>query len=100
MNDRVNLWAADAEIQEIYGWLEDHRGEGSGDRFLHHLHAATERLRRFPELGPVYHGNFRRLLVRHTPYGVFYSVTGQRVFIAHVLDLRQDPATILRLLGE
>lgn len=47
----------------------------------------------------VYGGRFRRLLVRGFSCGLFYTVTGDRIFVTAVLDLRQDPERIRERLG-
>jgi hypothetical protein len=33
-------------------------------------------------------------VIQRTPYGVFYTATGNRVFIGAILDLRQAPDRI------
>jgi hypothetical protein len=51
-------------------------------------------LREFPLAGPVYYRSIRRLLVTKTNLGIFYSVTGQRVMVGAILDLRQSRRAI------
>ncbi len=67
-----------------------------GERF----HAAVERafsqLVTFPESAPVLFGRYRRIVIQHTPFGAFYTISGERVMVGAILDLRQDPAAILR----
>jgi plasmid stabilization system protein ParE len=70
-----------------------------GDRFSERVEQALDRLTEFPELGAIYAGTFRRLLVRDFPFGIFYSVEGRRMVVQAVLDLRQEPLAILRRLG-
>ncbi len=67
-----------------------------GDRFHDEIERAFSQLATFPESAPIFLGNYRRLVIRHTPFGAFYTVTGERVMIGAILDLRQDPAAILR----
>ncbi len=38
-------------------------------------------------------------MVRGFFYAVFYTLTGDRLFIAAVLDLRRDPARLRQRLG-
>ncbi len=63
---------------------------------MHHLDAAFTNLRAFPEIGPIFHGCYRRLLVPRFPYGIFYIIEPDRIIIAGVLHLRQNPAAIRR----
>jgi plasmid stabilization system protein ParE len=98
VNELVFLWAADADIQTAFDFYENFQ-PGRGALFLHHLDAALGYLKTFPEIAPTFAGAYRRLLVPRFPYGVFYSVTGKRVIICGVLDLRQDPNAIRDRLG-
>jgi hypothetical protein len=61
---------------------------------MRHLDWALGQLRDFPEIAPIFHGSYRRLLVQGFPYGVFYTIEGRRIIIAGVLDLRQDPKIV------
>ncbi len=64
-----------------------------------HLDAAFTYIRTFPEIAPLFHGRYRRLLIPHFPYGIFYSLESDRVIIAAVMNLQQNPAVIQRRLG-
>ena len=56
-------------------------------------------LRVFPTAGPAHFGDhIRRLVISKTPLGIFYTVTGNRVHIAAILDLRQSPESIQKRL--
>lgn len=69
-----------------------------GDRFYAEADAALEQIRTHPESAPVFRGAYRRKLILHTPYAVFYDIAGRRVMVKAVLDLRQDPRRILERL--
>lgn len=86
----VILAGAESDLLEHYVRL--------GDRFYERADQALERLKAFPQLAPVYSPPFRRLLIQHTNYGIFYVITGKRVIVSAVLDLRQDPEKIMRRL--
>ena len=98
MNELVFLWSADADIQAAFDYYESFQ-PGRGELFMHHLDVAVGYLKTFPELAPSFAGAYRRLLVPRFPYGVFYSVIGNRIIICAVMDLRQNPDTIRRRLG-
>lgn len=98
MKELVFLLSADLDIQKAYEFYENSQ-EGRGTLFLLHLNAAFEHLRRFPEIGPVFHHDYRRLLVPGFPYVVFYTIEGSRIIVPAILDTRQGPASILQRLG-
>lgn len=48
-----------------------------------------------PEIGVKVHVSpYRRLYIQNTTFGIFYSISGNRVLVAAILDLRQDPDRI------
>lgn len=98
MAELVFLLSADIDIQKAYEFYENYQ-TGRGIVFMQHLDAAFSHLRQFPEIGRVFHGNYRRLLIRRFPYGIFYTIEGVRIIVAWIMDLRQDPETIIRRLG-
>lgn len=65
---------------------------------MRHLDVAFGQLRTFPEIAPVFHESYRRLLVHGFPYGIFYSLEGGRIIVSGVMDLRQDPEAMRRRL--
>ena len=67
-----------------------------GDRFHEEIERAFSQLATFPESAPLFFGKYRRLVIQHTPFGAFYTISGDRVMVGAILDLRQDPAAILR----
>lgn len=93
----VFLLAAESDMQLAYEFQEELQ-HGRGVILIQRLDDALGRLRQFPEGAPVYHKAYRRLLVPGFPYGIFYSMVGRRIIIAGVLDLRQNPSSVLRRL--
>ena len=90
MNEIVLLQSAQTDLMEIYSVY--------GDRSYQILDRALEAIRRMPEHAPVYWKNFRRKVVRDTPFGIFYSAIESRIFVSFILDLRQDPKVIAKRL--
>lgn len=86
------LLGAEIDFLDIYS----HRG----DSFYRSFDLCLSRLRRFPEIGPVYSFPFRRLLIPTSPLGIFYVIEGRRIFVVAVLDLRTDPQRVLDRLGD
>jgi toxin ParE1/3/4 len=93
VTDLVFLLSADTDIQSAYEFYESYQ-EGRGRIFMRHLDLAFGRLRAFPEIAPVFHEPYRRLLVHGFPYGIFYTIEGKRIIVSGVMDLRQDPNSI------
>ena len=98
MAEIVFLLSADIDIQKAYEFYEECQ-PGRGAVFMRHLDVAFSHLRTFPEIGPVFYGSYRRLLVPRFPYGIFYTAVPTRIVVAGVMYLRQDPETIIRRLG-
>jgi hypothetical protein len=66
MTDLVFLLSADIDIQQACEYYENYQA-GRGELFPRHLDAAVTHLRLFPKIAPVFHGNYRRLLVPRYP---------------------------------
>ncbi len=86
------------EILLLQGAQSDFQGayERFGDRFYRIADKSLDQIARFPESAPIFHGRYRRLLLRGTPLGLFYTITGKRIMVGALLDLTQEPATIRR----
>jgi plasmid stabilization system protein ParE len=97
VSELVFLFSADADIQTAYEFYEAVQS-GRGEVFMRHLDAGFGQLRTYPQIAPVFHESYRRLLVHGFPYGIFYSLEGRRIIVSGVMDLRQDPDAILRRL--
>jgi plasmid stabilization system protein ParE len=83
----ILLQGAQSDLLSIYSLL--------GERTYTRVDKALGILRLFPEAGPLHFGpSIRRLVVAKTPLGIFYSITGKRVLVAAILDLRQSPKAI------
>ena len=56
-------------------------------------------LEAFPHIGPLVHrGKVRRVLVFNRFYGLFYVVENRGLILHALLDLRQDPESVMRRL--
>ena len=98
MQEVVVLSGAESDLLAIYA----HHlalSEDEAARFAARLDYRLNQLRDFPELGPPFHTPYRRLVLGKFPYSIFYSVTGTRVFVQAILNLRTDRAAIRQRLG-
>lgn len=99
MAEVVFLLSAEIDVQVAYEWFDEQR-EGRGDQFLIHLRQIEVLLTSNPHLGVrVVDSTIRKLLIPKFDYGIFYTIEGQRIMIAAVLDLRRDPEFIRSRLG-
>jgi plasmid stabilization system protein ParE len=71
-----------------------------GESFHSEIERAFSQIATFPESAPLFFGKYRRIVIRRTPYGAFYTITGNRALIGAILDLRQDPTNILHRLRQ
>jgi hypothetical protein len=95
----IVLLGAELDIQAAFNRFEQYRN-GFGLKFLQELELAYEYLTRHPDIGRLYANNRRRFLMSNFPFGIFYSVEGNRIVVSAVLDLRQDPDRIRERLEE
>jgi hypothetical protein len=94
----VFLLGAEVDVQSAYERFEALR-EGRGDQFLRYLRGLEILLARNPEMGVKVGRGIRKLLMPRFDHGIFYSVEGDRIMVAAVLDMRRDPAFIRSRLG-
>jgi toxin ParE1/3/4 len=69
----VLLLSAERDLQEAYNWVEEHR-RGREQSFLEDVEPRLEHLQKFPLIGRLYGGQYRRLLIPRYPFGIFYVV--------------------------
>jgi len=96
----VWTFGAEADVQRVYERFELLE-EGAGDRFYTEVLSSVRLLEAFPHIGSVVHREkVRRVLVFNRHHGLFYTVEGRGVILHALLDLRQNPAAIMRRLRE
>ena len=89
---------AEADAQRLYEQQENWE-EGTGDHFFEEVLSSVQLLEAFPEIGPVVHrSNIRRVLVFNRHFGLFYAVESRGIILHALLDLRQDPKSIMQRL--
>ena len=98
MLEVVFLRAAEVDVQGAYERFEEQR-EGRGDQFLRHLRHLESLLAGNPQMGVSVGRGIRKLFMPRFDHGVFYTVEGNRIMVAAVLDLRRDPAFIRSRIG-
>lgn len=93
----VFLRGAEADLLAAFTRYEN-RLEGLGEESLIAIDGGVTLIGEFPEIAPVYHLSFRRLVVSRFPFGIFYAIESDRIVVHAVLDLRQAPEKILKRL--
>ena len=71
----------------------DRASPGLGLEFLNEAERTIGRILLNPEAWTKVSAHCRRCRSRRFPYGVFYSIEGDRVVISAVMDLRRNPAS-------
>ncbi len=84
---------AETHLAEAYVWYE-RQAPGLGSNFLNRFDEALERIASLPESGPTVFLDYRRILLRRFPYGVFYVIEGDLLVIAAVYHLARSPKTM------
>ena len=91
--------SAQCDIAELA--LRYNRKEsGLGEWFLICLDAALQGLVRNAEIYRVIRHEYRRVLVKRFPVGVFFIVRKNAVYVDAVIDLRSDPKKIEKRLDK
>src|ERR1041384_130772 len=72
---------------------------GVGDYFLDSILSDLDSLILFAGVHPIYYG-FHRMLSKRFPFGIYYEVEGDVVYVYPILELRRDPLSIRKRLRE
>ncbi len=81
---------AKAELKSAARWYEK-RVVGLGASFREESEAAASRIASSPEAFGVVSGDIRCHLLHRFPYGLFYRIQSDRIFILAVMHLHRDP---------
>lgn len=89
----VILSGADADLDEIFATREN------AEEFLVAVDRQLDLARRFPSLAPrALSKKLRKMKIKRTPFGIFYTVEGGRLMVIAIQDLRQAPDALARKL--
>ena len=95
ISEIVVLQGAEADILE--GYIRYERS-GRESEFYETVDEKLAQIRAFPESGGIFAAQYRRIILDDFPYGIFYTISGTRLFVVTVSDLRVDPRRILERL--
>ncbi|GAA5118170.1 hypothetical protein GCM10023212_08250 [Luteolibacter yonseiensis] len=88
-----------ADLRSGFHFYES-RESGLGDCFLETLYSEIDSLQLYGGIHAIHFGSFHRLLSKRFPYGIYYSVSADSIFVNAVLDLRRNPEWITRTLDD
>ena len=83
---------AEEDIEDSALWYE-RRQQGLGARFLYEVDQLQNRIVDAPLQFPQIEKGVRRGLLRHFPYGTYFTNDADRIVILAVLHLRRHPDT-------
>ena len=80
------------DIKIAYDWYESQR-VGLGEDFLLTLEESYAKIVRTPKLYQLIYKIVRRKLVRRFPYGIFFTLRGDKIIVIAVLHTKSNPVT-------
>ena len=79
------------DIQRVTFWYEEQR-KGLGSAFMLSSEAALATVQRNPEIYAKVEGDTRRVVMKHYPYGIFYSVEPEGIIVIAVFHSSRNTA--------
>jgi plasmid stabilization system protein ParE len=84
--DRLAL----SEIEDAAAWYGEERHELARE-FVAELNSSIKRLLEYPKAWPQVGKRVRRLQLRRFPYGIFYQIREDEIFVVAVAHLHRQP---------
>ncbi|MCK5907864.1 MAG: type II toxin-antitoxin system RelE/ParE family toxin [Flavobacteriales bacterium] len=81
---------AEMDANEAALWYND-KFDGLGGEFLLSLDAKINAIQRNPKQFPLKHKNTRRALTDRFPYGIFYIIESETIYILAIIHTRRSP---------
>ena len=78
------------ELRAAHEWYEK-RSNGLGKEFILCVDACIEGIRRNPQTNQQIHKNVRRALTRKFPFGIFYLIKENSIYILAIFHIRRHP---------
>jgi len=83
---------AEIDAKEAMLWYND-KLEGLGREFLLSLDAKINAIQRNPKQFPIKYKNIRRALIDRFPYGIFYIIENETIYILAIIHTKRNPTT-------
>lgn len=87
------LASAQQDLLDGYGFYEQ-QAKGIGEYFLDSLYSDIDSLIVTAGIHPLFYERYFRLLSKHFPFAVYYTVSDNTVLVYAILDCRRKPAWI------
>ena len=81
---------AEFDIQDSYEYYEK-LDRGLGSEFVRAIDACLSKIGRNPLAYPLVYKQIRRVLIRKFPYGIFYLVENNRIFVIACFHVKRNP---------
>ena len=85
----IILDPAEEDLKQIFHWYEKQQ-TGLGLRFLLEFEKSVERIQDFPESNAKVYRHFRMAQLAKFPYGVFYSIGSENIYLQSIIHLRRS----------
>lgn len=94
----VILEEANKEILVAHDWYESRR-KGLGFDFELCLEATLDKISRFPESYQIHYRVTRRALVPHFPYGVYFTISKETVYVIAIVHVKRNPKILKKAIS-
>ena len=83
------LPSAMQDIRDILDYYDD--AAGLKELFLKDLDGSASQMSTFPESTPSLLGGYRRKLMSHFPYAIYYAIESRRVNVVRIFHTKRRP---------
>ncbi len=87
------LASAQQDLLDGY-WFYEKQAKGIGEYFLDSLYSDIDSLIVTAGIHPLFYEQYFRLLSKHFPFAIYYTVSDNTVWVYAILDCRRKPAWI------
>jgi toxin ParE1/3/4 len=81
---------AEQDIEAAYDWYESQQ-VGLGSEFVRAVDMNFGKIVQYPLAYPTVYKQVRRVLLKRFPYGLFYTVLGDTIFVLACFHGKRDP---------
>ena len=81
---------AELDLQDAYNWYEEN-SRGLGSEFIRVIDASLSTIQRNPFAYPEVYKKIRRKLIRRFPYGIFYLIESETIYVIACFHVKRDP---------
>lgn len=78
------------EIRYSRKWYEQ-QTTGLGQDFLDEIEVAINTVRQLPDTWPIFHGKYRRYILRRFPYSLIYRLESEKIYVLAVMHNSRKP---------